>query len=144
MRVELRAEKVARAAGVSQQLLDSDFSGDILVGIVGEVFADGIAERDFSGLHELKNRDGGEHFVHRADAKFSVERIGDFLFAIGHAICAGENRFTVFGQEARRRRTCRPRSPFPALRGAPRSNRSGLSAGARIQEDGPWLVFRDA
>src|SRR5580693_6088660 len=99
MRFKLRSEKIAGAAGVRQQMLDRYFRGDFFVGIVREVFADGIVERDFSCLHQLEDGDGGKHFIHGADAEFRTERVWDSLLAIGQAVSACENRLAVFSQE---------------------------------------------
>ena len=99
MLVEFGAEEIAGAAGVRKKLFDSDFGGDVFVRIVGEIFAERVAEFEFSVLRELQNGGGGEHFVHRADAKFRVERVGDFLVAVGHAVGGSENRRAVFRDE---------------------------------------------
>ena len=80
---------------MGKEMVDCDFGSDILIGIICEIFSERIGELDFAGLHEPKNGDGGEHFVHRADAKTSVEFIGNFLFAIGQTVGGGEDRLAV-------------------------------------------------
>jgi hypothetical protein len=99
MGIKLRAEKVSGAAGVREELVDGYLRGDVLVRIVGQVFAHRVVERDLARLHELENRDGRKHFVHRANAKFRGERVGSFLFAVGHAVGSGENRFAILRQQ---------------------------------------------
>ena len=95
MLVELRPEEISGAARVCEQMVNSDLRSQLFVRIVGEIFSERIGELDFAGLHEPKNGDGGEHFVHRADAKTSVEFIGNFLFAIGQTVGGGEDRLAV-------------------------------------------------
>ena len=53
MRIKVRAEDVASATGMRQQLMDRYFRGDVLVRIVGQIFSDRIVERELAGLREL-------------------------------------------------------------------------------------------
>jgi hypothetical protein len=55
--VEGGTEDVAGAAGVCQELMDGDLGGDVPVGIVGEVCAEGSGELDLAGLDQLEDRD---------------------------------------------------------------------------------------
>src|SRR5579863_7973488 len=72
MLIEFRAEEIAGATGVGEQMVDGNFCGDVFIRIVGKNFAQGGGELEFSGLHQLQRRNGGEHFVHGADAEASV------------------------------------------------------------------------
>ena len=53
--IELRAEEVACAAGVSEKVVNGDLGRQVLVGIVGEILAQRIAKIDFAGLHKLQH-----------------------------------------------------------------------------------------
>src|SRR6266850_5308651 len=99
MSVELRAEEIASAAGMGKEVVDGDFGGDVLIGIVGKIFSEWIGELDFAGLDELKDGNGGEHFVHRAEAKTSVGFIGNFLLTVGQTVGAGEDGLAVLGDQ---------------------------------------------
>src|SRR5262249_54545760 len=92
---KLWTEDVSGATSMRQQVIDRHFGRDVLVGIVGEVLPYRIAKRQLARLHELQCRDGGEHFVHGADAKAGVERVWDFVFAVGEAVGLGKYRFAV-------------------------------------------------
>ena len=56
-----------------------------LVGIVGQIFADGIVQRELARLDELQRRDRGEHLVHRSDAELRVECYGSAGLPVGAA-----------------------------------------------------------
>src|SRR6266850_1858224 len=99
MSVELRAEEITGTAGMRKEVVDGDLGSEVLIGIVGEVFSEWIGKPDFAGLHELKYGDGGEHLVHRAEAKTSVEFIGNFLFAVGQTVGGSEDGLAVLGDE---------------------------------------------
>ena len=64
VRGEVRPEDVARAARVGQQLRDGHLAREILVGIVGEVFPEGVTQAHLPRLYELQDRRGREHLVH--------------------------------------------------------------------------------
>jgi hypothetical protein len=99
MGVEVGAEDVAGAAGVGQQLVDGDLGGDVAVGVVGEVGAEGSGELDLAGLVQLEDRDGGEHLVHRADAKARADGVRGPVLAVGQSVGAAEEHPVVLGDQ---------------------------------------------
>ena len=98
---DLRAEDVARAAGVCEQVMDGDVGGDRPVRVVGEMLSDGVLEPDLSRLNKLQHGDRGEHLVHGAVPEFRVECVGDAGIAIGEAIRSAEQHPPLLRNEHR-------------------------------------------
>ena len=99
--VELGPEDVAGAAGVRQQLVDRDLGGDLPVGVVGEVRAEGRRELDLAGLDQLQDRDRREHLVHRPDPKARLDRVRDLPLAVGEPVGLAEQHLAVLGDQHR-------------------------------------------
>ena len=51
MRVEFRAEEIARASGVSEQMMNGDLGSDVLVRVIGKIFSQWIGELQLARLH---------------------------------------------------------------------------------------------
>src|SRR5271156_4709359 len=75
--------------------MNGDLGGDLLVGVIGDVLPERIGQLDLAGFDELQDRDGCEHFVHGADAKTRIERVGNLLFAVRQSIGAAEEHLAV-------------------------------------------------
>lgn len=62
-----------------------------MVGIAGPVVGDNAVKRELTRSNELQDRDGCEHFVHRAEGKLGIDRVFDFLITVGQAPGSIEN-----------------------------------------------------
>ena len=101
MLVELRTEEIARASGMSEEMVNGDLVSQLFVGIIGEVPAERIIEMDLAGLCQLEHCGRGEHLVHRADAKLRVERVRNLLLPACHTVNGREYRLSVFRNQRR-------------------------------------------
>src|SRR5437016_13579509 len=79
MRVELRTEEVSGAACMRKQVMDCHLGNELFIRIIGNILYQRIGQLDLAGLNELKNRNGGEHLVHRSDTKARVQFVGNLL-----------------------------------------------------------------
>jgi hypothetical protein len=86
---------------VGEKVTYGHLRSDVRVRIVTEVLADWVVKRELSLLDELQRRDGGEHLVHRADAKARLERVRDVSFAIRLPVGVCEANFAVLCHEGR-------------------------------------------
>src|SRR6202034_2295143 len=103
--VELGAEEVAGASSVSEKVVNGDFGGPVVVGIVGEILAERIGEIEFASLHQLQHRRRREHLVHGANAKLRARMVGNFLIAVGHTINGRKYLLPVLRNQGRSGKT---------------------------------------
>jgi hypothetical protein len=67
----------------------------IPVGVFGEVFAEGSGELELARVDQLEDRHGGEHLIHRADAKARPARVRDPSLAVGQPVGVAEEHVVV-------------------------------------------------
>jgi hypothetical protein len=97
--VELGAEDVAGAAGMGEQVAHGDLGGHLLIGIAGQVLADGVVQGQLVRLDQLQGRDRGEHLVHRADPEPGRRRVRGPGLAVGAAPGVLEQHLAVAGDQ---------------------------------------------
>src|SRR5207249_6506309 len=99
--LKLRAENVSGPAGVRQQMIDRDLAGDVLVGVIGQVFPQRIVEPQLTRLHELQRRRGGEHLVHGAVTKAGLRPVRGRGSGSASPVASGGAGRAVLGDQHR-------------------------------------------
>ena len=101
MGLELRAEDVTGPAGMREQLMNRDLLGDLPVGVVGEVRAEGRLEIDLAGFDQLQDRHSREHLVHRSDPKAGLDHVRGLPLAVGEPVSFAEQHVAVLRDQHR-------------------------------------------